>query len=60
MRGLLRTFLFGILIFAVVLAAWKLFGGDIPGFFNALWGFIYTVVDALSNVLIQAWHAVFG
>jgi hypothetical protein len=53
MRGLFRSVISGILIFAVVLAAWKLFGGDVGGFFAAIWSFLYAIIDGVANVFIE-------
>jgi len=56
MKGILRTLVTGILIFAAALAVWKLFGGDVGGFFEGAWAFLYTIIDAVSNVMVDAWN----
>lgn len=49
MRGLLRTVVVAILIAGAALALWKISGGDIGGFFDAVGSIIYTVLDSVSN-----------
>jgi hypothetical protein len=53
MKGLLRSLVFGILVFAAVLAVWKLFGGDVGGFFAAAWTIIYSIIDGISDVFVK-------
>lgn len=60
MRGFLRSAIIGLLIFAAVLAIWKVFGGDVGGFFAAIWNAIYIITDGISNVFIQIWEVFFG
>lgn len=53
MKGFIRTLITGVIVFAVVLAIWKMFGGDVGGFFAAVWSFLYAVIDGISNVFVQ-------
>jgi hypothetical protein len=53
MKGFIRTLFTGVIVFAVVLAIWKMFGGDVGGFFAAVWSFLYSVIDGISNVFVQ-------
>lgn len=49
MRGLLRSVVIAILVVGAVLAVWKLSGGDIGGFFDAVGNIVYTILDSVSN-----------
>jgi hypothetical protein len=49
-----------IVIVSIALAAWKLFGGNFDSFFTTVWGVFYAIVNAVSNVLVEAFTTVFG
>jgi len=59
MKGLLRSAVFGIIVCAAILAVWKLFGGDVGGFFAAAWGLVYSIINAVSNVFLEIFK-IFG
>lgn len=59
MRGLLRSLIVGIVVFAIALAIWRIFGGDVGGFLEAIWAFLWTIILGVSNVLIEIFK-VFG
>jgi hypothetical protein len=59
MRGFVRSAITWILVFGVVLAIWKLFGGDVGGFFEAVWGFVYLIIEGASNIFIEIFK-IFG
>lgn len=53
MKGLLRSLGIVILIAAIGLALWKVSGGDIGSFFDAVGSIIYTILDSVSNFFIN-------
>lgn len=59
---MIRNAITVVIICAVGLTIWRLWGagGDINVFFEGIWGVFYTVVDAISNVLVKAVETVFG
>lgn len=59
MRGFLRTTLFVIVVFAVVLAIYRLFGGDLPGLLSNIWAFLYTIIQGLADIFMQIFQ-IFG
>jgi len=59
MKGFLRSAIVAIVFFAAILAIWKLFGGDVGGFFETVWGFVYMLIEGISNVFIEIFK-IFG
>lgn len=53
MKSWLKSLITGIVILAVLLTVWRLFGGDVGGFFVAVWGFVYTIIEGLSTIFMQ-------
>lgn len=60
MAAWLRNLVFTLIAISVGLAIWKVYGGNLGGFFDMIYGFFYTIVDAASNVIVQAWKAING
>lgn len=59
MKGFLRSGITLILVFGIILAVWKLFGGDVGGFFIAVWGVVYMMIEGVSNIFIEIFK-IFG
>lgn len=59
MKGLLRSLIVGIIVFALVLAVYRLFGGDIGSFLENIWAFLWTIILGASNVFIEIFK-IFG
>lgn len=60
MSAWIRNTVMSIVIVSIALAAWKLFGGNFDSFFTTVWGVFYAIVNAVSNVLVEAFTTVFG
>lgn len=59
---MIRNVITFILLAAVGLAVWRIVGsgGDVVSFFNMIWGFIYTVIDAVAQVIENIFNTLFG
>ncbi len=46
-----------ILLAGVALAIWRIWGsgGSVSDFFNTVYGFAYSVIDAIAKFLVLAW-----
>lgn len=53
MRGFLRSAIVIIVVFALVLAIYRMFGGDLGGLLANIWTFIYTIIDGMAGVWAQ-------
>lgn len=49
-----------IVVLAVALAIYKIWGGDLNGFLTLIYDVIYGLVDAVSNIIVKAWDAIHG
>jgi len=61
MRAWFKNTAVTLLVIGVGFAIYKLTGEgrDLTGFLTAIFNVFYTIVDAISNVLVTAWHTVF-
>lgn len=55
MGRMVRGLLYFVGVAILVVALWKLFGGDIPGLFQRIGDFLWVIVDSGSNVLTDLW-----
>lgn len=60
MRGLVRSLLIAVLVIGVTLGLWKVSGGDVGGFFDAVGAVLYTIIDSVSNFFANLFAAFFG
>jgi hypothetical protein len=60
MFGWLRNLGVTLIVLAVALAIYKMYGGDLTGFLTLIYDVLWGIVDAVSNVMVKAWTAVFG
>jgi cytochrome b subunit of formate dehydrogenase len=58
MTGWLRNIIVTILLAAVGLAIWKIYGGNVGSFFQTVWDIFYGIVNGVSNVIVSAIHTV--
>lgn len=54
-----RSLLIFILVCAVILAVYRVFGGDLGALAAGIWGFLYSAIDAVAKVLVEVGR-VFG
>lgn len=59
MRGLVRSVVVFVLICALILAVYRVFGGDLGALAAGIWAFLYAAINAVANVFIEI-GAVFG
>jgi hypothetical protein len=53
MKGFLRSTIVAIVVFALILAVYRLFGGDLPGLLANIWAFLYSIIDGVANIWTQ-------
>lgn len=47
-----------LIVCAIILAIWKLSGGDVGAFLLSVWhGVLFPIVDFTSNIIITFWNA---
>jgi hypothetical protein len=55
---MIKNAIYFIFVAAAALAIWRVFGtegsdGDVAGFFQTMWEVLYTVIDAVAQILTQ-------
>jgi len=58
MAAWLRNTILTIVFISIGLAIWKIYGGDLGSFFTMIYDVFYTIVDAVSNVIVNAWNGI--
>jgi hypothetical protein len=59
---MIRNIITFVLVAALGLAIWRIVGsgGDVVSFFNMIWGFIFSVIDAVAQVIENIFNTLFG
>lgn len=58
MGNVIKNAIWTIIICAIALGIYKIFGGNITDFFNTVWAIFYKIVDAASNVVVKIGHTI--
>lgn len=53
MKGFLRSAIVMVIVFALILAIYRMFGGDLGGLLANIWAFLYTLVDGMASIWSQ-------
>lgn len=59
MKGFGRSVIIFVIVAALVVAVYRLFGGDLGALANGIWGVLYAAITAVADVFVKAF-AVFG